>query len=991
MAQDKVQLKREEVVGNDIVMQDINPKTKTNSITDSTKGVPLDQTLAMIKNMINNKLSRVVNSVNGRTGVVILDAGDVGLENVDNISFGDIKRWVIEYIGNIFGTKRIILKEYLSEIHTIIGTNDKAYADTPFYCEKGAEDVVGFTDKSLRYSVANTPYANGGLGVNIWKGEDALKVMNNAISYSGYTKEDMDNSGLYIDKTKVVPNVYFFDGVYGTLTGSGDNMHNENALVYWTTDPSDTTEGNLPIIEIYVNDVSINKASSGGGTVNTLHTSQSLKEGDIIITNFSYVSYFNPDDPVYINKTYPKIIDALTCCQPAMGRVVQGATAETDNTYIVKFYTMKPNVSHGLKLISTNTYNLQSPADTAIGLDLMTATPVMSDNTTIYPAKTNISGINAMDQYVLNRREPESRSTTKKICTIFPTGKSANILDQSDGKIPSSSAYIMPNFSMCVIPGYIFVNHGYGQGVGLRVNNDEELITESWLGHGSGSTKIADLHSGGVSVNVGDFLGIGTAEEITSTSYSDRENYYDEGKVNVRIDKMKGLYGVTGNRLAVNIAGGYSYAPEGVAHNWLEGGLTFVDGGTRAPAQGVLAVNTAEEASGLGIKNSYKVNIRHVNWDNRVLTDTFNNVLVVKPAKFTESLAERAPLTKSGLEVHNQIQEEDFANKITFTNIYNQRMWLSESELHNDIIQNPSNFDTTHIYIAGGKRFIYAEPQGQRTEISLFMYYSDESEYNAILTWIRTGNDSDVPDTSWAIHGYTLTPNEHTTANDECLAILRRQCHVLIVENPNELHGTRYRLKASISKPTTSEDLRFPDFDRNGIVVNTESSAIHAYALFITKATYVYSTTVGGQKVFYTDAGLTTPLVPVEGRGYLDMNDYLVDPENSEHIYYMPYKAVKDPGSDIVYLKKYEFALGRPATLYDVMCADVDRNGRFLTVDGTFVLKYYSNCSSGMYPDMTPEESWRTYLRESSMGIVVGGGNIWRGKTAEGFEACLSI
>lgn len=1057
MAQDKVQLKREEVVGNDIVMQDINPKTKTNSITDSTKGVPLDQTLAMIKNMINNKLSRVVNSVNGRTGVVILDAGDVGLENVDNISFGDIKRWVIEYIGDIFGTKRIILKEYLSEIHTIIGTNDKAYADTPFYCEKGAEDVsdymayigyiywdaehellkeehlqikvVGFTDKSLRYSVANTPYANGGLGVNIWKGEDALKVMNNAISYSGYTKEDMDNSGLYIDKTKVVPNVYFFDGVYGTLTGSGDNMHNENALVYWTTDPSDTTEGNLPIIEIYVNDVSINKASSGGGTVNTLHTSQSLKEGDIIITNFSYVSYFNPDDPVYINKTYPKIIDALTCCQPAMGRVVQGATAETDNTYIVKFYTMKPNVSHGLKLISTNTYNLQSPADTAIGLDLMTATPVMSDNTTIYPAKTNISGINAMDQYVLNRREPESRSTTKKICTIFPTGKSANILDQSDGKIPSSSAYIMPNFSMCVIPGYIFVNHGYGQGVGkiknwnpsspidyndttvenvfgrfnwnmiglnlekmifnsahndqnsyarnisgLRVNNDEELITESWLGHGSGSTKIADLHSGGVSVNVGDFLGIGTAEEITSTSYSDRENYYDEGKVNVRIDKMKGLYGVTGNRLAVNIAGGYSYAPEGVTHNWLEGGLTFVDGGTRAPAQGVLAVNTAEEASGLGIKNSYKVNIRHANWDNRVLADTFNNVLVVKPAKFTESLAERAPLTKSGLEVHNQIQEEDFANKITFTNIYNQRMWLSESELHNDIIQNPSNFDTTHIYIAGGKRFIYAEPQGQRTEISLFMYYSDESEYNAILTWIRTGNDSDVPDTSWAIHGYTLTPNEHTTANDECLAILRRQCHVLIVENPNELHGTRYRLKASISKPTTSEDLRFPDFDRNGIVVNTESSAIHAYALFITKATYVYSTTVGGQKVFYTDAGLTTPLVPVEGRGYLDMNDYLVDPENSEHIYYMPYKAVKDPGSDIVYLKKYEFALGRPATLYDVMCADVDRNGRFLTVDGTFVLKYYANCSSGMYPDMTPEESWRTYLRESSMNIVVGSG-----------------
>jgi hypothetical protein len=111
MAQDKVQLKREEIVGNDVVLQDINPKTKTNSVQDSTKGVPLDQTLSLIKNMINNKLARVVNSVNGRTGVVVLDANDVGLDRVDNVSFGDIKRWVIEYLSQVFGSKRIILTE----------------------------------------------------------------------------------------------------------------------------------------------------------------------------------------------------------------------------------------------------------------------------------------------------------------------------------------------------------------------------------------------------------------------------------------------------------------------------------------------------------------------------------------------------------------------------------------------------------------------------------------------------------------------------------------------------------------------------------------------------------------------------------------------------------------------------------------------------------------------------------------------------------------
>ena len=301
-------------------------------------------------------------------------------------------------------------------------------------------------------------------------------------------------------------------------------------------------------------------------------------------------------------------------------------------------------------------------------------------------------------------------------------------------------------------------------------------------------------------------------------------------------------------------------------------------------------------------------------------------------------------------------------------------MWLSEGDLHDDITQNPSNFDTTHIYIAGGKRFIYAEPQGQRTEISLFMYYSDESEYNAILTWIRTGNDSDVPDTSWTIHGYTLTPNEHTTANDECLAILRRQCHVLIKEDPSVLHGTRYRLKASISEPTTSAELRFPDLDHDGYVDATEASSVLAYFSFLVTVTQVYSTTVGGQKVFYTDAGLTTPLVPVEGRGYMDMNDYLVDPENSGHTYYMPYNAVKDPGSDIVYLKKYEFDLGRPVTLQDVMYADVDRDAHIDAVDGSRILTYYSNCSSGKYPGMTPEESWREYLREA-MGIIVGSGS----------------
>lgn len=92
----RVQLNREEIVGNEVVLSEIAPKTNTESVDDSAKGTKLSQTLEKIWNDINNKLSREVNSVNGRTGVVVINAADVGLGNVDDVSFDDIKKWVIE-------------------------------------------------------------------------------------------------------------------------------------------------------------------------------------------------------------------------------------------------------------------------------------------------------------------------------------------------------------------------------------------------------------------------------------------------------------------------------------------------------------------------------------------------------------------------------------------------------------------------------------------------------------------------------------------------------------------------------------------------------------------------------------------------------------------------------------------------------------------------------------------------------------------------------
>ena len=66
--EDNVQLREEEIVGDEVVLSDIYPKTNTSSVVDDISGTTLNETLDRIQEKINNKLSRVVNSVNGRTG-----------------------------------------------------------------------------------------------------------------------------------------------------------------------------------------------------------------------------------------------------------------------------------------------------------------------------------------------------------------------------------------------------------------------------------------------------------------------------------------------------------------------------------------------------------------------------------------------------------------------------------------------------------------------------------------------------------------------------------------------------------------------------------------------------------------------------------------------------------------------------------------------------------------------------------------------------------
>ena len=163
MTEDKqVQMKREEYVGADVLLEDIIPKTATDAVQDPTNGNNLAETLNAIWAAINNKLSRNVNSVNGRTGVVIITAADVGLENVDNVSTDDLKSWVINLVAEQFHNKHLILADTMAEIDRIRDTHDTKYDGVSFVASHLEDDpddhtmVIGyfFTDNnnSLTYN-----------------------------------------------------------------------------------------------------------------------------------------------------------------------------------------------------------------------------------------------------------------------------------------------------------------------------------------------------------------------------------------------------------------------------------------------------------------------------------------------------------------------------------------------------------------------------------------------------------------------------------------------------------------------------------------------------------------------------------------------------------------------------------------------------------------------------------------------------------------------
>ena len=348
---DNVQLKREDVVGSEVVLEDINPKTSSNSVTSTATGDSLDVVLDRIWNAINARLSRVVNSVNGRTGVVVLDASDIGLGKVDNVSFGDIKKWVINMMRSEFKDKNMKLVNDLTELNALISTNNKSYAGSPFfstagyagdkrsyigyiYYDEGTKkleykslpiNTVGFTDNSLIYNenVNGVDTRGGGLAVNIHKDEDALQLKNpDAV--------DKSESGLMIDKSRVVPRFFHCNGLYydenvepnGLIFYMGTNNNDSKRIAVFIDDECILTEDNQPY---------------------PMSLKMDIRHGDVVLCSFN--NGYNTGDS---GGWRPELVHpSLRLRQPCIGYVENAHWDLTD--YVLRLYSVKPYIDYGLR------------------------------------------------------------------------------------------------------------------------------------------------------------------------------------------------------------------------------------------------------------------------------------------------------------------------------------------------------------------------------------------------------------------------------------------------------------------------------------------------------------------------------------------------------------------------------------------------------------------------------------------------------------------
>lgn len=376
MSIENMQLKQEDVLNDNVVLTDIFPISNTKSIDDSATGEKLQQTISRIWEAINNKLTRVVNSVNGRTGVVVLTKDDVGLGNVDDVSYDEIKEWVISQLEAYFQNKKLRLYETLDQVQADASTNNKNLAWTPYYCDhKDATDLrsviglftwnpltaslawdnyriintIGGTDGSVFYrTTGDAENPAGVIGVNIGDGEELL----------------YNDNGLRIDLSKLGSGMYFINKMYDT--SSHDVFDESNFLLYGNlTDEQITENGAYAELRINGRRITTGPYILGGVGMFLINRNfriyNQLQRNSIIITNFA-------ED----NGTFTSNEQALMNRQPAIGTIMQTPTPlHPDNPFIIDFITIKPWTNgYGIKTIETHQNRESYEHDTQLAIHL---------------------------------------------------------------------------------------------------------------------------------------------------------------------------------------------------------------------------------------------------------------------------------------------------------------------------------------------------------------------------------------------------------------------------------------------------------------------------------------------------------------------------------------------------------------------------------------------------------------------------------------------
>jgi hypothetical protein len=449
---DNVQLKQEDVFGEHAVLTDVNPVTNTKSIDDAANGEKLNQTLDRIWESINNKLSRIVNSVNGRTGVVVLTSDDVGLGNVDNVSFADIKSWVINQIENAFENKQLRLYDTYDRVIEAIDANDKTMSWAPFYCDMygnndrravigvytwdpsashlGASyrmiNTVGYADPSIIYRASQSDYNPGapgeqdyekysdipvgGIGVNIYKEErpdDQILYLEGA--RTGVPK---GQAGLRLDHDKIGSRVYYEETPYGNVNIPADpnlNWTFTTPGMLWRFTDLEMKKG-VPV-KIYINDVEISptyfigaQLSGDASIADSFYLSteweyyNNIRQNDIIIMRFSNFTRTTVSftDPYYCRTPVDGVCMDFNDRQPMIGFVTKfDGTDAVGTVFVIKFYDLKPNTI-GYGITTYNTHQDGASLDTALGVKVLTikGTPSKVSNVAV-----NMSGLNVQSLY----------------------------------------------------------------------------------------------------------------------------------------------------------------------------------------------------------------------------------------------------------------------------------------------------------------------------------------------------------------------------------------------------------------------------------------------------------------------------------------------------------------------------------------------------------------------------------------------------------------